>query len=432
MGRARARVLAAVASFSIYLIPLVGPHAAWLLGEVLFRRQPGQSPRWLAANWAVALGLQLLAFGCFRWFFGKPRWLRAVPLLLAFTIVVLVLQSVLLALIPAFFLEEADVRAENISWPTVCTAAGVFQTALSTPAELWVRHSTPENPYAVLTMPACQLTDVPLPQPRFQPGAGVDFMIDPTSVIPGGRAVVRKTETRGRTSWFVATGALLSPLDTPAGDTGATQPLLSQDGVWTGWLEPVPGSGPPLLYRVVLRARDRERIVDLSGLGPATYVLEGLDVKSEEVMLWRTDRLVAAGFDGRLKKEYAVPSAARPQPSTYRHAGNYWLAWDAYRDAEPYRLEWSLPFGAGSHRVPLGRTIHAAAFDPSGRWIAVSVGTSLNIGKARDAVYILSSVDGHEVFRKYLPPFTRSPVAFLDGGFFAYSELDGVHLLRVP
>ena len=62
----------------------------------------------------------------------------------------------------------------------------------------------------------------------------------------------------------------------------------------------------------------------------------------------------------------------------------------------------------------------------------MSVGTSLNIGKAQDAVYVLSSADGREVFRKYLPPYSRSPVAFVDGGFLAYSELGGVRLLRIP
>jgi hypothetical protein len=57
--------------------------------------------------------------------------------------------------------------------------------------------------------------------------------------------------------------------------------------------------------------------------------------------------------------------------------------------------------------------------------------TSLNIGKAQDAVYVLSASDDHEVFRKYLPPYSRSPVAFLVGGFLAYSDQSGVRVIHI-
>jgi hypothetical protein len=62
----------------------------------------------------------------------------------------------------------------------------------------------------------------------------------------------------------------------------------------------------------------------------------------------------------------------------------------------------------------------------------VSVGTSLNIGKAQDAVYVLSAADGREVFRKYLPRYSRSPVAFLRPHFFVYSDQSGVHVVHTP
>jgi hypothetical protein len=153
---------------------------------------------------------------------------------------------------------------------------------------------------------------------------------------------------------------------------------------------------------------------------------------AEEIMLWKTDRLISVDFFGKLKKEYPRPAVARPQRDTYREMGNYWLAWDAYRENEPYLMEWSLASGSGTHQTPLGRSIHSAAFDAAGKWIAVSVGSSLNIGKAQDAVYVLSASDGHEVFRKYLPRYSRSPVAFLEPHFFAYSDQSGVHLVRTP
>jgi hypothetical protein len=265
-------------------------------------------------------------------------------------------------------------------------------------------------------------------------------MIDVTSVIPGGRAIVRKYETKGaKTSWWFAQAGIdpgLVPLDPPAAHTDkGNPPILSTDGKYVAWLDEIPGTGPPVLNRVFLQPHDpREggKIVDLSSIGPATFVLQEVHMDSAELLLWKTNELVAVGFDGALKRKFARPAQVRPQNTTYMAAGEHWLAWDAYRETGAYLMEWSLASGAGSHRVPLGRTIHSAAFDASGKWIAVSVGTSLNIGKARDAVYVLDAADGHEVFRKYLPPFSRSPVAFLDGGFFVYSDGGGVHVCRVP
>lgn len=441
MTRSRAAAFAVAASFSVYLIPLVGPHAAWFLGVTLFQGEARNSPRWIAANLAVALVFQLLGGAFFYWFFRKPGWRRAVPLVLALPVAFLALQWLYLAAIPAMFLEEPDVAPEKISWPVLCTAPDVYQTPLRTSSELWVRNNNHPNGYAVLTMPGCRLAAVTLPEPKFTSGTGVDFMIDVTSVIPGARAIVRKYEAKGaKTSWWFASGAQagidpgLAPLDPPAAYTGKGRPpILSTDGKYVAWLEEIPGSGPPVLNRVILRPRDpREggKIVDLSSLGPATYSLQEVNMHSAELLLWKTEELVAVGFDGALKKEFARPAQVRSQYSTYLAAGEHWLAWDAYRDRGSYLMEWSLASGAGSHRVPLGRTIHSAAFDTSGKWIAVSVGTSLNIGKAQDAVYVLDASDGHEVFRKYLPVYSRSPVAFLNGAFFVYSDCGGVHVRR--
>jgi len=443
MTRPRAAGLAFAASFSVYLIPLVGPHAVGLLGEVFFQGEARKSLLWTATNCAVALLLQLLAAGYFYWFFGKPGWRRGILLLLAFPFVFLVTQWVYLVAIPTRFLEEPDVATEKVPWPLECTAPGVYQTNLRTPSELWVRYNSQPNQYAVLTMPGCHLANVSLPQPKFRPGVGVDFMIDLTSVTSGGRAIVQNYETKeAKQSWWLIPGAQagsnpsLVPLEPPAGHSGNSgAPILSTDGQWVAWLEVIPETGPPVLHRVFLQPRDpreKEQIVDLSALGPETYVLEKLDMHSEELTLWKTEQLITVGFDGQLKKEFARPAVARPQQTTYLEMGQYWLAWDAYRENEPYMVEWSLPSGSGCHRVPRGRAITSAAFDPAGKWIAMSVSTSLNIGKAQDAVYVLSASDGREVFRKYLPPYTRSPVAFLDVDFFVYSDQVGVRVLRFP
>src|SRR6266496_1535995 len=124
MRRSRAIGFAFAASFAVYLIPLVGPHAAWLLGEVLFNGEARGSPRWMASNLAVAVTLQLSAAGLFYWFFRNPGWRRAIPLALASVVALATVQWLYLAAIPAMFLEEPDVAPERLSWPVACLVSG--------------------------------------------------------------------------------------------------------------------------------------------------------------------------------------------------------------------------------------------------------------------------------------------------------------------
>ncbi len=190
-----------------------------------------------------------------------------------------------------------------------------------------------------------------------------------------------------------------------------------------------------MLDLVVMQHLDASRVqktIDLTQLGPDFYSPKRLDAGSQEITLWKRDHLVTIGFDGAVRKEFRRPAVAQIQQNTYIEMGEFWLAWDAVRENGRYVVEWSLPSGSGLHRIPLGRSIHSAAVDRAGKWIAVSVGSYLNVGRARDAIYVLSAADGHEVLHKYLPRFSRSPVAFLDGGFLVYSDLTGVQVLQVP
>ena len=416
------------ASFSIYLIPLIGSHGAWLLGEKLLKSGTRMSVHWLETNIAVALVAQLLAAALLYWFFLGRGWRRGAVLPPVAIAVAMALNWAYLIAIPTMFLEEPDTAAEHVSWSMECSAPAAFQTNLRTGTELWVRFSAVSSDYGVLTMPGCKVTAVSLPKPAFTSPATLEFLMDPISASAGGRAIAQMSQPReGRLSWWLTPGAppkpnaALLPIEPPPAHSGSGgAPVLSTDGQWAAWLEAIPNTGPPVLDRVFLRAldsREHERIVDLSGLGPASYSVQKLDMKSGELLLWKTDRLVSVGLDGRLRKEFGRPGAAHPQSGTYIEMGENWLAWDAYREDGNYIVEWWLPSGSGSHRVPLGRSIHSSSVDSRGKWIAVSVGTGLNIGSARDAVYVLSAADGHEVFRKYLPRFTRTPVAFLDGGF---------------
>jgi hypothetical protein len=121
---------------------------------------------------------------------------------------------------------------------------------------------------------------------------------------------------------------------------------------------------------------------------------------------------------------------------TFRRLGSGWVAWDGYRERGAYVLAWALPAGRGLHRVPEGRGITDVAVHPSGRFIALSVTTSLSIGSVADSVYVLRSADGAQVFRRFLPRYARSSVAFHGDDLFAYTEWDGaraeLRMLRLP
>jgi hypothetical protein len=72
-------------------------------------------------------------------------------------------------------------------------------------------------------------------------------------------------------------------------------------------------------------------------------------------------------------------------------------------------------------------SITSAAMDARGRYVAASTTTSLSIGSIRDTIVALRTRDGGEVFRRALPTYARSQVAFLGDGYFAYSDVEGTH-----
>jgi len=150
----------------------------------------------------------------------------------------------------------------------------------------------------------------------------------------------------------------------------------------------------------------------------------------------RSNAVVTLGFDGAPQGEPLVASGVDPQPTTFLQVGGGWVAWDAYREEGRYRIAWSLAGASRSSEVPLGRGITAVGADPGGSYVAVSTTTALNIGRIADSVYVLATKDGAEVFRRYLPTYSRSGVAFLGSERFAYDDRDadrfGVRVLRLP
>ena len=93
--------------------------------------------------------------------------------------------------------------------------------------------------------------------------------------------------------------------------------------------------------------------------------------------------------------------------------------WDAYVEGRPKRAAWSTRAGQGSYTVPLGRGITAAALSVGGRFVAFSTTTELSIGSIADTVLVKRASDGADVFRRTLPAYARSHVAFLGERHFA-------------
>ena len=86
----------------MYAVPLVGPHAAWFLGNALWAQGSSQSAAWTATNIGVAIAAQILVGVALYWSSGgrwvrKLVWLGAVPLVAG-------LNVAYLSAIPAIFL----------------------------------------------------------------------------------------------------------------------------------------------------------------------------------------------------------------------------------------------------------------------------------------------------------------------------------------
>ena len=438
-----ARVWIPVAgSFGVYLIPLAGPHAIWLLGESLMQGlMRNRNVSWFVTEVALALVAQIGVGALLAWSIRGSRlrllaWFAAIPVLVAG------INVAVLVAIPSHFLIEPDTAPEVSGWEEHCFVrdAGLMPirtTAAQPPAgaSVWWMQRPPDGRYALLRLPDCVLTDAVLPTPTVQPGGRVDFMFGLQFTAPGGAATAERyvPATSERSWWLLASpSAALVPIEPPDFVDGA--PILSDAADAVAWIQRGEGSAPQP-QRVVLRRLDAssggDRIVELEPSGRASYTLLGVDTVTSEVLLWRNDRPVLVRFDGESRDAGFTPDVIRAQASTYLRARDGWVAWDAYKEEDPYQLAWSFPAGSGTHRTNRGRSITAAAVDPTGSFVAISETTTLSIGDARDVVYVLRTRDGADVFRVYLPRYSRSHVVFFEGGLFAYSDPTGTHVLKI-
>jgi hypothetical protein len=362
----------------------------------------------------------------------EKRNIFAVLLLASCIVLVLVsAQFAFMVWIPSMFLIEDDTATDMGDWPVVCSAEDAWMSPVAMPyrsagepliGALVIQ--TSKGSYGLMSIPGCNVAPLPLPQPTLQPGGRVDFMVGVDYVVPGLAVLFNKLETRtGGQTWNITrtnTGELIS-VDVPA-NTGK---VLSEDGEWIGWIQQ-----KQIVVRDVAGSEPEIRI-DLNELGSGSYVLANISLIRDEVAVFRNDELLVLGTNGEIRFTIKKPADVSYLPNTFQVLNGGWVGWDGYRDQEPYRVAWSLPAGEGRHQALKGRLINSVAVSPQGDLIAVSVSTALNIGDIQDAVYVLRISDGREVFRRYLPAYTRSQVLFPDGDSFLYSSQGKTFLLRV-
>jgi hypothetical protein len=441
---------ALLASFAVYLIPLVERHGFWLLGQVLVaelaRPAPGRTAGWKLVDCATAAAMQLTAGILFYRFFCKRTFFRAMALIAFAPICLFVANSMFTVVIPKAFLIETDVSPVRTDWEQACAVPNASLVNVKSPpgpspanaGPVWIATS-PADSYAILTMPDCGVTPLDFGSVRFSPGNAF--------ALPDGRCVFETWDigTGQKTWWhYGGPGTTAEPLSRPPADPNRAIPILSNDGESVGWIQFVPGvRATPLPQEVLIRSLHgmEETTVSLPPPGQTAYVLLGIDTTKKELTLFEhdyktsDDMILGVGFDGVRRWGPVKAAGIQPQSNTFLILEDGWVAWDAYKENENYRVGWSLPQGRGTHRILKGRSITALAVCPDGKYLALSVTTSLNIGDIKDSVYVLRASDGSEVFRRYLPTFARSDVAFLGNSYFAYTDWDGtnsqVRVLRV-
>ncbi len=237
---------------------------------------------------------------------------------------------------------------------------------------------------------------------------------------------------------FLAPGAsepvTLAP---PPGDENWF-PVISANGQALAWIETERGENRRITaYRLAVRRLEdgRETRIELAldiRSGPTL-----LDFDSQGFLVARRGReIVRIGADGRVRGQPVRPPDFDYLGQNIRLFDGGWVAWDGYREGRRYRVAWSAPGGGGQVEIPKGRSITAVSVDPDGRYIALSVSRNLSIGDVRDAVFVLRIADGTEVYRRFLPGYTRSQVAFLGPGYLAVSLTEEgrarIDVLRVP
>ena len=425
-GRSRA-IAALILSLAVYAVPIVSAHWAGLLGPTLVSELGSDRPSdWIAADVAMAFVAQIVLGGV-AWL--ALRWGRlacAVVMVLACVPLVYAVNVAYMVGIPSMFLIEDDDTPDTAALPVACALPDVWLMPVPSgitrtiDARGGALVGIGDGQYGIVQVPQCVVEPVAIPRLPIAPSI--------QQVTSDGSVLYWAYErgVPGQTFWLLRRETT-EPIQIvpPAGVSRSYPfPLLSNDSRWVAWTMGAPGG--PVSIQLTPLAGGESRVIAHDLLQRATMSPVELDVVAGTLVINRNlDTFVALGLDGGVSWGPLTPPGLAVQPQTLRYDEGQWLAWDAYVEGRPKRAGWSTRAGQGSYTVPLGRGITAAALSGGGTFVAFSTTTELNIGSIADTVLVKRASDGADVFRKTLPAYARSHVAFLSERHFAYTDYAG-------
>ena len=374
------------------------------------------------------------------WVRVRPGWVGILVLAACAPLFAAAANWTYLSALPSRFQTERATTLDLGDWKTVCKVPDMEvavvrsppDTSLARAGQAWLRA---KDEYVVLTMPSCHTRLITKPDATIQ--LDLDF------VSPAGVYLMRNWDNKTRqTHWWAGNGSLRPSSRVPEGSTIFGMPVLSNDGHWVAWMELIPGTK---LRRAVVQSLNDERAhsVDIPDQRLLQWTLLGLDMERKELTFYaydyttRRSSLTMLGLGSERQGDSIVVQGVDAQFTTLLRVGSGWVAWDATREpGERYRVAWSLANGRGAHKALWGRSITAVKVDPNGAYVAISETTALRDYHVQDAVYVLRTRDGKEVWHRNLPTYARSSLAFLGEKFFAYTDSDGAHstvrVLQIP
>src|SRR4051812_13510341 len=174
--RRTSAAIALLSSFSVYFIPLIGPHAAPLVGEMFFGDMYRSRPLWFLTDVAAGCMLQLVAFIVIDMFLRNRNLTRGFALVITVPTLFILAQALFMLWIPSMFLIENDTSSDTGNWPVECIADDAWIVGVATPwrapgepiSEVLIQTSKAD--YGVLSVPGCGVAPLALPRPTLQPG----------------------------------------------------------------------------------------------------------------------------------------------------------------------------------------------------------------------------------------------------------------------
>jgi hypothetical protein len=219
-------------------------------------------------------------------------------------------------------------------------------------------------------------------------------------------------------------------------------PLLSADSGWLASLDGTTFSQDGRLVKVEALDGGKHIDVNISKAGPGFVVIEDVSISHPRLLVRRkSSRLIdvsgtvlerrgfnheylEVSFDGT--PLWRLPRVGDGNSDQVLLGQGGWVWWQSDSEAPGCcQMEWQTAAGHKKHNVARGRSIVSVSLDPGAEFLAISVSDRHNTGQVQDSVYVIRTRDGSEVFRRYLPPLTRSRVQFLGEESLAYTEFDG-------